>query len=134
MNESEQFVYLLSRRNGACIATPSLEAAIINGKYVNSHSLDCISRDFQANGLKLSKQTMLNWTVWMAERYLSPVCDFMKKCQLEAHVNQSNEIPVDVIHDGRSVGSKSYIWVHITVELSSVPSDYCIRTPEDTAQ
>lgn len=103
------------------IATPSLEAAIINAKYVNSNPLDRISRDFQANGLNLSKQTMSNWTVWTAERYLSPVCDLMRKHQLEAHVNQSDETPVDVIHDGRPTGSKSYMWVHITGELSPVP-------------
>ena len=103
------------------IATPSLEAAIINAKYVNSNPLDRISRDFQANGLNLSKQTMSNWTVWTAERYLLPVCDLMRKRQLEAHVNQSDETPVDVIHDGRPAGSKSYMWVHITGELSPVP-------------
>ena len=51
------------------IATPSLEAAIINAKYVNSNPLDRISRDFQANGLNLSRQTMSNWTVWSAERF-----------------------------------------------------------------
>ena len=102
------------------IATPSLEAAIINAKYVNSNPLDRISRDFQANGLNLSKQTMSNWTVWTAERYLLPVCDFMRKRQLEAHVNQSDETPVDVIHDGRPAGSQSYMWVHITGELSPV--------------
>ena len=102
------------------IATPSLEAAIINAKYVNSNPLDRISRDFQANGLDLSKQTMSNWTVWTAERYLSPVCDLMRKRQLEAHVNQSDETPVDVIHDGRPASSKSYMWVHITGELSPV--------------
>ena len=103
------------------IATPSLEAAIINAKYVNSNPLDRISRDFQANGLNLSKQTMSNWMVWTAERYLSPVCDLMRKRQLEAHVNQSDETPVDVIHNGRPAGSKSYMWVHITGELSPVP-------------
>ena len=67
------------------IATPSLEAAIINAKYVNSNPLDRISRDFQTNGLQLSKQTMSNWTVWTAERYFQPVYDWMKKRQLEAH-------------------------------------------------
>lgn len=103
------------------IATPSLEAAIINAKYVNSNPLDRISRDFEANRLNLSKQTMSNWTVWTAERYLSPVYERMKKCQLEAHVNQSDETPVEVIHDDRPAGSKSYMWVHITGELSPVP-------------
>lgn len=55
------------------IATPSLEAAVINAKYVNSNPLDRIARDFQENGLNLSKQTMSNWTVWSAERYFLPL-------------------------------------------------------------
>lgn len=103
------------------IATPSLEAAIINAKYVNSNPLDRISRDFQANGLNLSKQTMSNWTVWSAERFFQPVYDLMKLRQLEAHVNQCDETPLEVIHDGRPAGSKSYMWVHLTGELSPVP-------------
>ena len=103
------------------IATPSLEAAIINTKYVNCNPLDRISREFQTNGLNLSKQTMSNWTVWSAERYFLPVYNLMKQKQLAAHVNQSDETPVEVIHDGRSAGSQSYMWVHITGELSPVP-------------
>ena len=103
------------------IATPSLEAAVINAKYVNSNPLDRIARDFQANGLNLSKQTMSNWTVWSAERYLLPVYGLMKSRQLGAHVNQCDETPLEVNHDGRPAGSTSYMWVHITGELSLVP-------------
>lgn len=103
------------------IATASLEAAIINAKYVNSNPLDRVSRDFKANGLNLSKQTMSNWTVWSAERYFQPVSDLMKEQQLKAHVNQCDETPLEVIHDGRPAGSKSYMWVHLTGELSDVP-------------
>lgn len=103
------------------IATASLEAAVINAKYVNSNPLDRISRDFKANGLNLSKQTMSNWTVWSAERYFQPVYDLMKVQQLKAHVNQCDETPLEVIHDGRPAGSKSYMWVHLTGELSDVP-------------
>ncbi len=104
------------------IVTPSLEAAIINAKYVNSNPLDRIARDFQTNGLHLSKQTMSNWTVWTSERFFQPVYDLMKKRQLEAHVNQCDETPVEVIHDDRPAGSKSYMWVHLTGELSPVPT------------
>ena len=103
------------------IATPSLEAAIINAKYVNSNPLDRIARDFQANGLNLSRQTMSNWTVWSAERYFLPVYELMKKRQLEGHVNQCDETPLEVIHDGRPAGSKSYMWARLTGELSPVP-------------
>lgn len=103
------------------IATPSLEAAVINAKYVNSNPLDRIARDFQTNGLNLSKQTMSNWTIWSAERYLRPVYNLMVERQLQAHVNQCDETPVSVIHDGRPAGSTSYMWVHLTGELSPVP-------------
>lgn len=103
------------------IATPSLEAAIINAKYVNSNPLDRLSRDFKANGLNLSRQTMSNWTVWSAERYFRVVYDLMKKTQLKAHVNQCDETAVEVIHDGRPAGSTSYMWVHLTGEFSPVP-------------
>ena len=103
------------------IATASLEAAVINAKYVNSNPLDRVSRDFKANGLNLSKQTMSNWTVWSAERYFQPVYDLMKAQQLNVHVNQCDETPLEVIHDGRPAGSKSYMWVHLTGEFSDVP-------------
>ena len=103
------------------IATPSLEAAVINAKYVNSNPLDRIARDFQANGLTLSKQTMSNWTVWTAERYFQPVYEEMKRKQRGVHVNQCDETPLEVIHDGRPAGSKSYMWVHLTGELSPGP-------------
>ena len=103
------------------IATPSLLAGIINSKYVNSSPLDRTAREFQINGLNLSKQTMSNWVVWSAERYFRPVYDLMIKNQLQAHVNQCDETPVEVIHDDRPAGSKSYMWVHLTGELSPVP-------------
>lgn len=103
------------------IATASLESAIINAKYVNSNPLDRISRDFQGNGLNLSKQTISNCTVWSAERFFQPVYQLMKKHQLEARVNQCDETPVEVIHDGRAAGSQSYTWVHITGESVQSP-------------
>ncbi len=103
------------------IATPSLLAGIINSKYVNSSPLDRTAREFQTNGLHLSKQTMSNWVVWSAERFFQPVYDLMKRIQLQAHVNQCDETPLEVIHDDRAAGSKSYMWVHLTGELSPVP-------------
>jgi len=45
----------------------------------------------------------------------------MKVFQLKAHVNQCDETTLEVIHDGRPAGSKSYMWVHLTGELSPVP-------------
>ena len=103
------------------IATPSIVSAAVNAKYVNASPIERICRDFQTNGLNLSKQTVSNWLVNTSERYLSPVYVRMKDALLAVHVNQCDETPVEVVNDGRSAGSKSYMWVHITGELSTGP-------------
>lgn len=41
--------------------------------------------------------------------------------QFLTYENQRAVRPLEVIHDGRTVGSKSYMWVHLTGELSSAP-------------
>ncbi len=94
------------------IVTPSLEAAILNGKYVNSIPLYRMEQEFQRNGVYISRQNMANWTILCAERYLKPVYDRLKEELFRYHVTQADETPVKVINDGRSAGSTSYMWVH----------------------
>ncbi len=94
------------------IVTPSLEAAILNGKYVNSIPLYRMEQEFQRNGVYISRQNMANWTILCAERYLKPVYDRLKEELFRYHVTQADETPVEVINDGRSAGSTSYMWVH----------------------
>lgn len=103
------------------LATPSLLAGIVNSKYSTASPLDRTARELQTFGLNLSKQTMSNWVIWSAERYFQPVYDLMKEKQLTAHVNQCDETPLEVVNDGRPAGSKSYMWVHLTGELSPGP-------------
>ena len=57
------------------IHTPSLGAAIMNAKYVNSLPLYRIEKEFQRNGVNLSRQTMANWVIRCLERYVSPLYD-----------------------------------------------------------
>ena len=49
------------------IVTPSLGAAILNGKYVNALPLNRISQEFERNGVNLSRQTMANWVIAFAD-------------------------------------------------------------------
>lgn len=91
------------------ILTPSLGAAIMNAKYVNSLPLYRIEQEFQRNGVNLSRQTMSNWVIRCSERYFSPLYDYLRTKFLEYHVTQADETPVEVIHNGRSAGSKSYV-------------------------
>ncbi len=105
------------------IVTPSLEAAIINGKYVNSMPLNRIEQEFERNGLHINRQNMSNWTVQCANRYFKPLYERMKQELFKYHVNQCDETPVQVINEGsppgerRKPGSKSYMWVHRSGEL-----------------
>ena len=99
------------------IATPSLVSGFINGKYVNGMPIHRIEQELKRNGVNISKQTISNWTIDAAERYLVPLYDRMQEELLTLHVNQCDETPVQVIKDGRSPGSKSYMWVHRSGEF-----------------
>ena len=94
------------------IVTPSLEAAILNGKYVNSIPLYRMEQEFERNGVFISRQNMANWTILCARRYLQPLYDRMKEELFTYHVNQCDETPVEVVNDGRGAGAQSYMWVH----------------------
>ena len=101
------------------ILTPSLAAAILNGKYVNSLPFNRMEQEFQRNGVYISRQNMANWTIKLAKDYFIPFCERMKYHLLQFHVNQCDETPVQVINDGTRPGSKSYMWVHRSGELYS---------------
>ena len=103
------------------IVTPSLEAAIINSKYVNAIPLYRLEQEFARNEIHLSRQNMANWTIQCAERYLSLLWDRMHKEMCSCPVIQADETPVLVNKDGRKAGSKSYMWVYRTGKLYDSP-------------
>lgn len=57
------------------IATPSLVAFIMNGKYVNAVPLYRQEQEFERNDINISRQTMANWVIRPTEKYLSLVYD-----------------------------------------------------------
>ena len=101
------------------IVTPSLEAAILNGKYVNALPFYRMEEEFRRNGLNLGRQLMANWTILCGERYLSLLYDRLHKALFDCHVCQADETPVEVSKDGRAAGSKSYMWVYRTGKMYS---------------
>lgn len=48
----------------------------------------------------------------LGEEYLSVLYDHLHSLLYSYHVIQADETPVLVNHDGRSTGSKSYMWVY----------------------
>ena len=94
------------------LVSPSLGAAIINGKYVNAVPLYRLEQEFQRYGLQITRQNMANWCIRLTEEYLSILYDYLHKELYFYHVIQADETPVLVNHDGRKAGSKSWMWVY----------------------
>lgn len=99
------------------LVTPSLEAAIMNSKYVNAIPLYRLEQEFLRNDVVLSRQVMANWTIKCGERYLSLLYDKLHKEIYNSSVLQADETPVCVNKDGRQAGAKSYMWVYRTGKM-----------------
>lgn len=96
------------------LVSPSLEAAVLNAKYVNAVPLYRQEMEFERYGLHISRQNMANWTIQCADRYLAVLYDYLHEKMYGYHVLQADETPMLVNKDGRPAGSKSYMWVYRT--------------------
>lgn len=101
------------------LVSPSLEAAVMNAKYVNALPLYRQEKEFERYGIAISRQDMAYWTVQCAERYLAILYDYLHKKLYDYHVLQADETPVAVNKDGRPAGSKSYMWGYRTNQMYS---------------
>lgn len=52
------------------LVSPSLAAAVINGKYVNAVPLYRLEKEFERYGLAITRQNMANWMIRLGEEYL----------------------------------------------------------------
>ena len=110
INKAKHPAYLLR----GSLVSASIESSIIVGKYVNATPLARIEKMFEQYGIPVTRQNMANWTIRIAEEYLSLIYDKYKSELLKHHVIQADETPLLVNKDGRPAGSKSYMWVYRT--------------------
>lgn len=94
------------------LVSPTLAAAIMNGKYVNAVPLYRLEQEFSRYGLSITRQNMANWMIRLGESYLAILYDYLHQKLYDYHVIQADETPVLVHRDGRPAGSKSYMWVY----------------------
>lgn len=95
------------------IATPSLVAFIMNGKYVNAVPLYRQEQEFERNDVNISRQTMANWVIRPTEKYLSLVYDRLIKEIKRSPVIHADETPVQVSKE-KDGPHKNYMWVYRT--------------------
>lgn len=96
------------------LVSPSIAAAVMNGKYVNAVPLYRLEQEFERYGLCIPRRNMANWMIRLSEEYLSVLYDKLHELMYEYHVIQADETPVLVNKDGRAAGAKSYMWVYRT--------------------
>lgn len=92
--------------------SPSLAAAVMNGKYVNAVPLYRLEKEFERYGLAVTRQNMANWMIRLSDEYLSLFYDYLHRLLYGYHVIQADETTCLVNRDGRAAGAKSYMWVY----------------------
>ena len=94
------------------LVSPSLAAAVLNGKYVNAVPLYRLEKEFERYGLAITRQNMANWVILLGESCFGPLYDYLHTLLYRYPVIQADETPVLVNKDGRPAGSKSWMWVY----------------------
>ena len=82
---------------GSGIASPSLLAYIMCNKYVLALPLNRQEQEFERLGICLSRQTMANWIIYTANRWLKPIYELLKAGMIPNAILHADETTVQVI-------------------------------------
>ena len=105
--------------------SPELLAHIIYSKYNNAMPLYRIEQGMKDHGVMLSRTTMANWIIKIAEEKTKPVYALMKAELLSGRIIHADETVVQVLHEpGRNAKTQSRMWVYYS-EKYIVLYDYC---------
>ncbi|PAF20435.1 transposase, partial [Shouchella clausii] len=97
------------------LASPSIMAHIITQKYVEGLPLYRQEKYFQRLGVNLSRQTMANWVLYGAEKWLSILYDRMHQELVKQPIAHADETTLQVLREpGRDATAKSYVWLYRT--------------------
>jgi transposase len=100
---------------GSGVASPSLVAHIAHQKYTLALPLYRQEQEFKRNNLNISRQTMANWLIYVTEHWLIPIYAALHLLLCKAQVAHADETVVQVLReDGKTAGSKSYMWLYRT--------------------
>ena len=95
------------------IASPSAMAYIMTQKYVEGLPLYRQEQSLARLGIELSRQTLANWMIQGANRWLLPLYERMHQHLLDLDILHADETTLQVLQEpGRSAQSTSYIWLY----------------------
>lgn len=120
------------------IVTPTLLSSIMTAKYLNAMPLYRQEQMYKANDVNISRRTMASWIIRSYDRYLKYFYQAMKEQMMKQTILHADETPFEVSKDGRSAGSKSYMWVYCSGEEEGLSKivlyDYCYTRGAENAQ
>lgn len=99
---------------------------MIHPKYELSLLLYRQEKEWQMYGLELSRRTMTNWMITIANDWLRPLYDSFAKLLVKEEVLHADETHYQVLNrtDGRDATSQARIWLFQTVKGSEEPIVY----------
>jgi hypothetical protein len=104
---------------GSGIASPSLLSFIMCNKYVLALPLHRQEQELGRIGIHISRQTMANWMIFAAKKWLSPIYDLLKAELLRSEILHSDDTSLQVVReDGRTASQMSYMWMYHTGRAS----------------
>ena len=93
------------------ISTPSLLAAIITGKFVDSIPFYRQEKQFSRHGVDISRTSMCNWALKVWEK-CKPLEKLLRQEVLSGPLIHADETLFQVLfEDGREAKDKSYMWL-----------------------
>lgn len=97
------------------LASPSSMAYIMSQKYVESMPLYRQEQQFARLGVTLSRQTLANWILYGADKWLRILYDRMYNHLLKQDILYADETTLQVLHEpGRAATTSSYLWLFRT--------------------
>ena len=97
------------------LASPSAIAHVMTQKYVMGMPLYRQEQQLHQLGVELSRQTLANWMLAAADRWLTPIYDRMRDHLLKQEVLHADETTLQVLREeGRKASTQSYFWLYRT--------------------
>lgn len=95
------------------LASASLVAHVMNAKYTDGLPLYRQEQQWSRLGVEISRQTMANWVVYAADKWLERLYGRLHEHLLKRDILQADETTLHVLHEeGREAESQSYMWIY----------------------
>lgn len=96
-------------------ASPEAVAHIMTQKFVMYAPLYRQEQEWNRAGVMISRQTMSNWVLRVAEEWLRPIYDQLHRQLVQREVLHADETTLRVLKlEGRTTRSKCYMWLYRT--------------------